>query len=56
MRVAVAAEMIRNNTKNIPAVIVKPYQASKLRKNIGELKYNGFLDGEKEKDITNNTK
>ncbi len=53
MRVAVAAEMIRNNTNNIPAVIVKPYQASRLRKNVGELRYPGFLDGRKEKDIIN---
>ena len=51
MRVATAAEMIRNNTKNIPAVIIEPYQASKLRKNIGEFRYSGFLDGKKEKDI-----
>jgi len=53
MRVAVAAEMIRNNTKNIPAVIIKPYQASRLRKNVGELRYPGFLEGTREKDVTN---
>ncbi len=51
MRVATAAEMIRNNTKNIPAVVIEPYQASKLRKNIGEFRYSGFIDGRKEKDI-----
>ena len=51
MRVAVAAEMIRNNMENIPAIIVKPYQASRIRKNVGELRYNGFLDGKKEADL-----
>ena len=43
--------MIRNNMENIPAIIVKPYQASRIRKNVGELRYNGFLDGKKEADL-----
>jgi len=56
MRVAVAAEMIRNNTKNIPAIVIKPYQASKLRKDIGALRYKGFLNGKREKDVISKTK
>jgi len=50
MRVAVAAEINWNNVENAPVFLVKPYQASRLRKNIGELKYNGFLNAEKEDD------
>lgn len=51
MRVAVAAELIWNNIENIPVVLVQPYQASRLREKIGELRYKGFLDAEKEKDV-----
>lgn len=53
MRVAVAAEMTWNNIKNMPILLVQPYkyQANKSRKNIGELRYKGFIDASKEKDF-----
>lgn len=53
MRVAVAAEMTWNNIKNMPILLVQPhkYQANKSRKNIGELRYRGFIDANKEKDF-----
>jgi len=51
MRVAVAAEITWNNIKNMPILLVQPYQASRIRKNIGELRYKGFLNAEKENDI-----
>jgi hypothetical protein len=51
MRTAVAAELIWNNVDNIPVVLIKPYQASRLRENIGKFRYKGFLNANKEEDI-----
>lgn len=51
MRIAVAAEMTWNNIENIPVVLIQPYQASQLRKDIGNLRYKGFLDVQQEDDI-----
>jgi hypothetical protein len=50
MRVAVAAEISWNNHDYYPILLVKPYEASRLRENVGEKKYNGFLDAKKESD------
>lgn len=53
MRVAVAAEATWNNVKNMPILLVQPPQnyAVRFRKNIGELRYKGFLNAKREKDV-----
>lgn len=51
MRVSVAAEITWNNVADTPLLLVQPYQASRLRKNIGELRYDGFLNADLEKDV-----
>ncbi len=51
MRVAVAAEATWNNIKNTPVLLVQPYQASRLRKNVGELRYEGFINANIETDF-----
>ncbi len=51
MRVSVAAEITWNNVADMPILLVQPYQASRLRKNVGELRYEGFLDAQLEKDF-----
>lgn len=51
MRVAVAAEATRNNIKDNPALLVHPYQSTLIRSSIGQLRYPGFLDGDKEDEI-----
>ncbi len=51
MRVATAGEIIWNNVKNIPCIVVNPYQVNKLRKEMGALRYDGFLDADKEQDV-----
>ncbi|PIY70678.1 hypothetical protein COY88_04330 [Candidatus Roizmanbacteria bacterium CG_4_10_14_0_8_um_filter_35_28] len=53
MRVAIAAETTWNNIENIPILLVQPPQnyAVRIRKNIGELRYKGFLNAKREKDI-----
>lgn len=50
MRVAVAAEINWNNVENSPVLLVKPYQASRLREDIGAFRYDGFLNAEQEND------
>lgn len=52
MRAAVAADLVWNNKKDIPVVVIKPYQASRIRKEIGKLRYKGFLDANREYDVT----
>lgn len=56
MRVSVAAEITWNNIADTPLLLVQPYQASRLRKNIGELRYDGFLNADLEKDVLSITK
>lgn len=51
MRVAAAAEITWNNIKNTPILLVQPYQASRLRKDVGELRYEGFINAKKETDF-----
>ena len=53
MRVAVAAEATWNNIENTPILLVQPPQnyAVRIRKNIGELRYRGFLNAKREKDV-----
>src|SRR3989344_4214235 len=52
MRVAVAAEATWNNIENTPIILIKLDQSAyKERESIGELRYNGFLDANKEEDI-----
>lgn len=51
MRVAVAAEVTWNNVENLPVLLIQPYQASRLRKNVGEFRYKGFLNAQREEDI-----
>lgn len=51
MRVAVAAEATRNNVKDNPVLLIKPYQATRLRAGIGQMRYPGFLNGDKEDEI-----
>lgn len=50
MRVAVAAEINWNNTKNSPILLVKPYQASRIRDKIGQFRYDGFINAVEEND------
>ncbi|OQB05525.1 MAG: Coenzyme F420:L-glutamate ligase [bacterium ADurb.Bin212] len=50
MRIAVAAEISWNNLDYCPILLVKPYEASRIRESIGEIKYNGFLDANREND------
>lgn len=51
MRLALAAEMTWNNEKDIPVLLIKPYQEYRLRERMGELRYSGFLSGGKEEDV-----
>lgn len=51
MRAAVAAELLWNNTPHTPLVLVKPYQASRIRESVGQLRYAGFLNADKEADL-----
>jgi len=54
MRLALAAEMTWNNEKDIPVLLVKPYQEYRLRERMGELRYSGFLNADKEDDVITN--
>jgi hypothetical protein len=53
LRAAVAAEIVWNNVEDTPIVLLQPPEnyAVRLRKNIGKLRYRGFLDATKEEDI-----
>lgn len=52
MRVAVAAEAIWNNVENTPIVLAQLYHSAyRTRENVGEFRYDGFLDASKEPDI-----
>lgn len=53
MRAAVAAEITWNNVKDTPVVLIQPPEnyAVRLRKDVGKLRYKGFLDASKEEDV-----
>ena len=51
MRAAVAGDCVWNNVENIPALRIIPYQASRIRIGIGELRYNGFINASREEDV-----
>lgn len=51
MRVSVAAEVTRNNAPDNPLLLVKPYQATRIREGIGQLRYKGFLNADREDEV-----